>query len=195
LDEDNSRMKEHSPINSKLGLVAAIFLFAGSYANAVSTVNYSSGVATGISDLDVGGTTYNVSFEFGSYNSVFGATLPTFLGDLSGAGAAANAMMAVLNAEPSSPVIGDAGRIQGLLWTVYSVDATDFRATQLGYQPAPWQRFDNFLGGTSIDFTSRNWGFAKFTAVAAPDAGSTLTLMGFGIAALGVMHRRYRISA
>ena len=58
-----------------------------------STVTYNlSGQATGISDLNIGGSFYDVSFVFGSYNAVFGASSPTFLGDRPGADAAANAI-------------------------------------------------------------------------------------------------------
>lgn len=173
-------------MKARIGIIAALVLFAGSQANAVPIVNYSGGVATGISGLTVGSSLYNVDFVFGSYNAVFGATSPTFLGDFAGADAAANAMMATLNAELVPPTIGNGSRL-GVLWTVYSVSATNFLATQVGYQPPPWQRFGNFNGVNTVDHTSSNWGFATFTTVPEP---ATLALMGLGFAGLGVMRRR-----
>lgn len=174
---------------ARIGIFVALSLFASGYASAVPIVNYSSGVATGISGLNVGGSDYDVSFVFGAYNAVFGTTTPTFLGDSAGADAAANAMMAVLNAEVPSPTIGSGSRL-GVLWTVYSATATNFLATQVGYQPSPWQRFGDFFGNVTTDHTANNWGFAKFTAVAAVPEPATLALMALGIAGLGVMRRR-----
>ncbi len=53
--------------------------------------------ATGINDLVVGTTTYDVTFVQGSYNSVYATTPPTFLGDFADAQTASNGIDAFLN--------------------------------------------------------------------------------------------------
>jgi hypothetical protein len=52
---------------------------------------------TGVDGLVVDGTTYNVAFTSGQYTTVFSATTPTFLGNASGAGDAASALVTSLN--------------------------------------------------------------------------------------------------
>ena len=53
--------------------------------------------ATGINDLVVGTTTYDVTFVGGSYNSVYATTPPTFLGDFADAQTASNEIDTFLN--------------------------------------------------------------------------------------------------
>ena len=52
--------------------------------------------ATGIDGLVVGTVTYNVAFINGAYSSIYKATPPTFIGDQSGAQAAATALASAL---------------------------------------------------------------------------------------------------
>jgi len=52
--------------------------------------------ATGIDGLVVGTVTYNVAFKHDAYNSVYATTPPTFLGDETGAQAAATALASAL---------------------------------------------------------------------------------------------------
>jgi len=68
------------------------------------------GFVTGINALEVDGATYNVRFEAGSdgsYDSVYGSNTPTFLNNSSGAQAAIEAIVSVLNStNPPSSLAG-----------------------------------------------------------------------------------------
>ncbi|MDE2612301.1 MAG: hypothetical protein KGL78_02580 [Burkholderiales bacterium] len=62
-------------------LAFSIGLLSGGLAAAAPTVTYFGGLALGIQDLVVSGTNYDVSFRFGSYDTVFASDAPTFIGD------------------------------------------------------------------------------------------------------------------
>jgi hypothetical protein len=72
-----------------------VMLGAGS-SHAHPTLVGTTNAADGIDGLVVDGVTYNVSFEYGPYSSVF-PSRPTFLGDQGGANDAANQLAAALN--------------------------------------------------------------------------------------------------
>ncbi len=87
---------------------SAVLLFSGVSSAQAFTLLYEdpsdTQKVTGIEDLTIDGTEYDVSFEFGSFNDVFGnigdlteleGKTPEFWGDLSGAG---NATQAIINA-------------------------------------------------------------------------------------------------
>jgi hypothetical protein len=76
-------------------------------ANAAYIVESSPGVVTGIGDLDIGGTSYNVDFEaVGDTFSTFGGN-EHFWADISSALTAANAVNAILNAQASLPLLNN----------------------------------------------------------------------------------------
>jgi len=184
-------MKAKIRITTSLNLsIGALCVLISGLAGATPVVNYDAGGhAIGISDLTVSGNDYDVSFVFGSYDSVFGTTDPTFLGDPTGANAAADAIGAAMNAEATSPTIGK-GASSGVVWTVYSVDVPGDRyfATQVGYQPSPWRRFSDFTDNLTADrSTEFDWAFAVFTPVPEP---ATLSLLGLALAGAAVARRR-----
>jgi hypothetical protein len=79
-----------------LGLIAGIALISVSQASAVTLVGTTSD-AKGINGLVVDGVTYDVTFVNEPYQTVFASTPPTFLGNYTGAVAAASALTAALN--------------------------------------------------------------------------------------------------
>ena len=86
----------------------AVFLSTAIYAQEL--VEDDSGFVTGLNALEVDGATYNVRFEAGSdgsYDSVYGSNTPAFLNNSSGARAAIEAIVGVLNStNPPSSIAG-----------------------------------------------------------------------------------------
>ena len=85
--------------------LAVILLFAVGSANAYNVVYSAPGEVTGIGNLEIGGTLYNVDFETGVY-STFGG-VEDFWTTSSESFAAATAIVDVLNAE-GDPVVNNA---------------------------------------------------------------------------------------
>lgn len=174
-------------------LVALVFLLGATKALAVPILVTSGGDTIGINSLDVNGVLYNVSWQEGSYNAVFGSDTPTFLGDSTGAQDAANAIISFFNGQSVEPI--DLGG--GLACSSNSFDCdlvvpwaaqtTTFDAFNVDWaqssgpwvlQSQTWSRnFDNDLVAMALfDIT-----------VPLP---TTLALFGLGLVGLGLAKRK-----
>lgn len=181
----------------KIVAAAALSCAVASGAHAAASVTYSSGLATGILGLDVGGTAYDVSFTPGSWDTVFASTAPAFLGNYAGANLALNSMVAALNAEPTLPLVANVDPTYQTLMVAYGdyVPVPGYMiAVNAGPQSAtgPWGTYGDFAADKTVDYSDWNglsWTHATFTASAVPEA-SSLALMGLGLAGIFAAARK-----
>jgi hypothetical protein len=183
-------------------LVLAFAWFALSMATApkaaqAQTLVGTTSFPTGVDGLTVDGTTYNVTFTPGSYNTVFASTPPTFFGNATGAHDAATDLAAALNTlapVPSSSFFFT----EYITDSIISQDTVGFRVLDFVgsgfYSAAP-----GTVGPTqtllSVPPVLEN-GFAVFTPVAAVPEPSTWVTMLLGFAGIGFMaYRRKSKSA
>lgn len=126
------------------------------------TVQYEDGYAVGIENLRVNNRCFDVSFETGSYNDVYGRSAPMFLDQPIAANAAANEIRDVLNAQRGVPEI-NASDGEALWLPNDSIHANRFRAEQVGHNQStdPWQRYLDFEGIKNHDWEA--YDFAVFT--------------------------------
>ena len=154
------------------------------------------GYATGIDGLSVSGTVYNVEFVADSYNGTF-STDPTFLNNEPGANAAADAIMAALNGEPSTPQIADGSSESIFVPRTLLADGIHFQAEQVGHatDASPWQRYSAFQGQLTVDYSNApySWLFARFSAPAAVPEPGALTLLVLGLMGIAVKGRLARV--
>jgi len=184
-----------------------VTLLAGPVSAASVVYDPFSGEARGISDLNVNGTSYEVSFISNSYDALYAIDTPEFLNDSAQALIAANEILSVMLAEPSKPLLFNGiNPNQGqVAWVVFDtgIDAfgtANFQARQVGSDfLQPWQLFPSFTGDRSVDYSASfpGWKFAKFGdpgSLAIPPipsvplpAGGLLLISGLATLAL---HRR-----
>jgi hypothetical protein len=141
---------------------------------------------TGIDGLNVDGTTYDVTFVNGSYNSVYGSATPSFFGNATGAADAAQAIktgLDDLNVQPVAlteilvPVaILNDGTISDSV-VIFCCGISIVTTTDTSGVDAPF--------GPSIDYTS----FVAVTAVPEP---ATWAMLILGFAGIGFMAYRRR---
>jgi len=160
----------------KLLFVAVLFI--GS-ANAATIVYSAPGVVTGIGDLDIGGTLYNVDFEVNVF-STFGG-VEDFWGTQDEAVAASVAINTILNAETSSVLVnGITG--SNTLGDVYQVQYGTFSdaVNAFTFPPLGWVIVN--CCGTYANNTGTAWSVVPIPAA--------VWLFGSGLGLLGWMRRR-----
>jgi hypothetical protein len=157
-------------------------LISAPAAQAVTLIGTTSN-PTGIDGLVVDGTTYNVTFVAGSYNTVYSGAPPTFFGNEPGAGDAATALTSALNTldvQPTSPL--------GAFLVPYSNTAGLDAATYANYNGSNFSAADLTYETDTTNYSYLD--YTSFVAVAAVPEPSTWMMLILGFAVLGFMTYR-----
>jgi PEP-CTERM motif len=168
-----------------IGMLLVLVVMGATAANAETLVGTTS-FPTGVDGLVVDGTTYNVTFTQGTYNTVYATTPPTFLNNTTGGSDAGADLAAALNSL--------AGNFPGIFLEIIPVTLLPgFFYSDIVQAGPPYSSFypDGFT--TADEFTnsppSDEEGFAVFTIAAVPEP-STWAMMILGFLGLGVMAYR-----
>jgi hypothetical protein len=147
--------------------------------------------ATGVDGLVIDGTTYNVTFTQGSYNSVFSATPPTFLNNAPGALDAANALASALDTL-IGPYIGFFDELIPSSNSLVSFDGLQVAASSgTDYSVVPGGNFDFTQESSDLFSTPISvQGFAVFSVVSPVPVPSTWALFLTGLAGIGFVASR-----
>ncbi len=148
--------------------------------------------ATGVRNLDIGGTFYNVTFNnYGSYNARVGTETPTFLDDQPGAVAARDAIRTVLNDNNVTGITNltsnDPSSFQRFVmvpWALTDTGVTTHLTTSLG--DGNWDTPNTANYSRTTNYGNVSW--ATFV-VAVPEPSALLLA---GLALVGLCTRRRR---
>jgi len=183
--------KTYQSVASALVLAAASFAFVAEPMTAQATVTLvgSATDPSGFDGLVIDGTTYDVAFVGGSYNSVYASVQPTFLGNATGAQDAATALASALTS------LAPATEMQTI--NIFIPDGSIFAGNNTGWDPAHSFGMPFFEGTYSnLDTTTfagvgtgQIQGYTEFTAVPEP---ATWALMILGVLGIGFMAYRRR---
>jgi hypothetical protein len=180
---------------STLVLATAFSALTAPIAARAATLVGPSSFPTGVDGLVVDGTTYNVTFTEGSYNTVFSVTAPTFLNNALGASDAASDLAVALNSLAGT-FIGTtlAELIPYALISSRSgdvvVDAVECCFGGLGplFQTTAFAiNFDTPVGSSPPRV---EYGFAVFTEVSSVPEPGTWAMMLLGFAGIGFLAYR-----
>jgi len=175
-----------------LALSAVTMASASMGAQAATLVGPAS-FPTGVDGLVVDGTTYNVTFTQGSYDTIYATTPPTFLGNLSGGSDAGAALASALNMLDPSAAIDLAE---------FDVVVPDAENTGLdaGFQVV---NFNGTFGSFPVETLTSSPtvsnqgqqelnGYAVFQVAPVPEP-STWAMLLIGFAGIGFATRRCRV--
>jgi hypothetical protein len=148
--------------------------------------------ATGIDGLVVGTVTYNVAFKNGAYSSIYAATPPTFIGDESGAQAAAAALASALS---DLQVRYLTGLVQtGAQNALVPSSPLEASGAQCTSQSNCGMNIWSAVASLSFD-PSTTYGDADFTVFLATPVPAALPLFATGLAGLGLLGWRRKRKA
>ena len=151
---------------------------------------------TGIKGLVIDGTTYNVTFGNGSYNSEFGGSPATFLNNDSGAWDAAVAIGNALNANGVTGING--GQCAQL--SVCGVIVPDYEQPNVvsgeetvwgsgSFEPGEFGTGPTQVVGLNF-VPGWDWTYAVFAPAQSVPEPASLGLLAFGLAALALTRRK-----
>ena len=168
-----------------VGSIAAVLLCGASTAQAGFIVEHDGANATGILNLDVGGMLYDVVFEFGSAEEVYGGLPPIF--DFNSGDDAFDAVVAANDALNTVPEVMTVGPMTSDMFNVgyeWDIPFVAFQGSAYGDGAGLWANF-----GTDLinDGDPATW--ALFTPVPAPG-----TMGVFGLLLVTSGRRRKRRS-
>jgi len=179
-------------VASTLALATAFSALTAPIEARAATLVGTSSFPTGVDGLVVGGTTYNVTFTEGSYNTVFSVTAPTFLNNSAGASDGAADLAAALNSLAGAPPSAEFSEfipyaapdnLGDFLSSFVSGTVSQTYAAGNGANESDTTNF------TSLPPTFQT-GFAVFTTVAAVPEPGTWAMMLLGFAGIGFMAYR-----
>jgi hypothetical protein len=179
---------------TRIILLGIVLLSASSAAQAFTTVDLDGTNATGINDLDIGGTAYDVVFEFTAINTSdlppvgCGSSVPcdAFFGNESGAAAAVTAINLALNST-AAETLGSQQPPKFSYFVPYSVSSQGVEARQ-GTYSGIWLPV-----GASLD-ADEVVEMARFSPAVVPIPPAAW-LFGSALAILGWVRRRVSSSA
>jgi PEP-CTERM motif len=177
---------------STLALATAFSALTAPIAARAATLVGTSSFPTGVDGLVVDGTTYNVTFTQGSYNTVFSVTAPTFLTNSTGASDAAGALAAALNSLAGVP---PSAEFQEFIPYSAPDSFGDYLASFVyGTVQNTYAALNGANESDTSTFTSNpptvDSGIAVFTTVAAVPEPGTWAMMLLGFAGIGFMAYR-----
>lgn len=172
----------------RTAIISALILVLASVSAQAFTVDLDGNNATGINNLDIGGTAYDVTFEFVQASTANGPTCAPsvpcdiFFGNETAADAAANAINAALNSTVAVSVGSTSKNSFFVPWAAGGGNIDASQGTTPGL-PGAWQ----FIGA-SLDSTDLIE-YARFTPAVIP-VPAAVWLFGSALGLLGWIRRR-----
>ena len=165
------------------------FSFASVTAHALPILNGTTSAAEGLSNLEIGGSFYDVEFaDNGSYQNTYGSDDPYYIGDAAGANSAIQAIIGALSTLNVTRIAGIASNAPHYLFVPYST-AVSFRyGGQASAGSTVWNRLGNFT--TSPTQNWNNISYVHVRPAISVDEPAPLVALTLGLGALFLLKRK-----